>query len=290
MWKITRSISILLLVGFSVVIGFSSCLSVRSPPSTSPAPDIGAGAGSPDPSEFEQFAEDCRRDVDAWQRGAAVFPKTLTVKLDESVTYLAGVEIQGGTDLERRLNADGNYSNEPVAVRCGLGAKLTSASDGVQIDESDWVMQRFEEPGTVEWSWLVKGKKPGAHDLTLQLRPAVAVVGGGYVVPAGDSSTPTANFTTKLDVTATALQDLYLWWDANWGKIVAIGSALGAAVLGVLTWVRRLRTREASRPGTPWHDRGGPQVGTFAEPSVDQEKPTERSSPPQASGPSADRG
>lgn len=217
----------------------------------------GAG-GTPPPAQaarssasFNAFVEDCRRNVDAWRRGQVSYPASLVVELDKTVPYRAGIDITGGSDLKARLSLDDDVevSSLAVDVRCGLGARLVSANSSVEVDETEWVMRAFDQPGQVEWSWNVTGQKPGDYLVRLELRPAVAVMNGGYVVPAGDvGSSPVTTLPTRVEVTATWLQHLYLWWDENWGKIVAIGTALGAALLGIRVWVRKLRQREDRRP------------------------------------------
>jgi hypothetical protein len=70
---------------------------------------------------------------------------------------------------------------------------------------------RFDETGELRWAWTVTGKKPGDHALRLELRPAVAVVGGGHVLPAGESpASQVVMLETDLHVTSTLLQDAYL--------------------------------------------------------------------------------
>jgi hypothetical protein len=205
------------------------------PPAAEPPPPA-----QPPPAAAE-FAERCNRNINSWQRGRTFFPQALTVKLEESRTYAAGIDISGSNDLRDRLPNDIIYGEAPVEVRCGLGARLKSTSPMVQVDETDWVMLEFDETGQLQWTWTITGKKPGDGDLNLELRPAVAVIDGGYVVPAGDTDSPTTVFHTKLEVTATWTQHLYLWWDANWGKLSGIVIAIGAAVAGSRAWLRKFR-------------------------------------------------
>jgi hypothetical protein len=103
------------------------------------------------------------------------------------------------------------------------------------------ILQNFDTPGELRWAWNIKGKVPGDYSVALQLRPAVAVRDGGYVVPAGESPSPTTTFTTQVSVTGTALEQFYAFWDKHWPKIVPIVTTLGAALLGVRAWFRKLR-------------------------------------------------
>jgi hypothetical protein len=192
--------------------------------------------------------------VNDWRRGAAVYPRTLSIKLNESTTYDAGIDIQGtGTGgLRAQFDPSQTYTDVPVDVRCGLGARLVSESDNLEVDKTDWLLQEFDKPGTIHWSWTVKAKKVKGGTLRLELRPAVAVAEGGYVVPAEDEKdSPTTGFTTQVQVEASPLEHLYAWWDENWPKIVSIGVALGAAIAGVLTWIEKIKKQRAEAKAPP---------------------------------------
>jgi hypothetical protein len=194
-----------------------------------------------------EFAAQCDRNINSWQRGSAFFPSALNVKMEESRAYVAGIDISGSNDLRDRLPNDISYTEASVDVRCGLGARLESTSPIAQVDETDWIMLEFDATGKLQWTWKITGKKPGSTDLKLELRPAVAVVDGGLVVPAGDTTTPTTVFGTKLQVTATWTQHLYSWWEDNWGKLTGIVAAIGGAAVGVRAWMHKFRgPREAT--------------------------------------------
>ncbi|MCH6170907.1 hypothetical protein [Pseudonocardia alaniniphila] len=195
-----------------------------------------------DSHALSEFVEQCQQNVDSWQRGQALYPEKLSVELDESVSYIAGIDVSGGSQLRERLPDDVSYSDVPLEVRCGLGARLVSTTSAAEVDKSDWLLQEFDETGKLQWAWTVTGKKPGDHTLRLELRPAVAVVGGGYVLPAGDSpASQVVMLETDLQVTSTFLQNVYLWWDTNWDKIALIAAGLGGAVLAVRRFLKNLR-------------------------------------------------
>jgi hypothetical protein len=202
---------------------------------------------------LRSFLDDCAKDVNDWQRGAAVYPRILSIELNESATYDAGIDIRGsGTgNLRAQFDPAQTYAEVPVDVRCGLGARLVSDSDSLEVDKTDWHFQQFDQPGTTHWSWTVKAKKAEGATLRLELRPAVAVAEGGYVVPAEDGKySPTSGFTTQVQVEASPLQHLYAWWDENWPKIVGIGAALGAAIGGVLAWIEKLKKQRGEAGAT----------------------------------------
>jgi hypothetical protein len=227
-----------------VLFGVVACgagSSYSADPDTRPKPDSRA---------LTEFVDQCRQNVDTWRRGQALFPERLSVKLDESVSYIAGIDVSGGSQLRERLPGDVSYADVPLEVRCGLGARLVSTTSSAEVDKSDWQLQEFDATGKLQWAWTVTGKKPGDHALRLEFRPAVAVVGGGYVLPAGESpASQVVMLETKLHVTSTFLQNVYLWWDTNWDKIALIAAGLGAAVLAVRRFLKNLR--EGSEDGAP---------------------------------------
>jgi hypothetical protein len=192
------------------------------------------------------FIEDCAANVNGWRRGEAVYPSTLRLDMDEATTYRAGVAIDGGADLQAQLPGS---SSVAVDVRCGLGARLSSPDGSIEIDEADWMLQEFEEPGVVRWTWNVKAGEPGDHELLLELRPAVAVVDGGYVVPsASTGSSTTTAFTTAVHVEATFVERVSRWWDENWETIATVAAGVGAAVAGLVAWLRKMSGEVGRKP------------------------------------------
>jgi hypothetical protein len=229
-----------------VLFGVVAC---GAGPSYSTDPDVRL---KPDSRALSEFVEQCKQNVDSWQRGQALFPEELSVKLDESVSYIAGIDVSGGSQLRERLPDSVSYSDVPLEVRCGLGARLVSTTSSAEVDKSAWLLQEFDETGKLQWAWTVAGKKPGDHVLRLELRPAVAVVGGGYVLPAGESpASQVVMLETDLHVTSTFLQNVYIWWDTNWDKIAVIAAGLGAAVLAVRRFLKNLRDGSEDTPGGP---------------------------------------
>jgi hypothetical protein len=198
------------------------------PPPPGPAPTGEALAG---------FLSDCEENVNGWHRGEAVYPGTLTVELDQAVAYRAGVAISGAADLQAQLPGS---TAVPVDVRCGLGARLTSPDGTIEVDEADWMLQEFDQPGMVRWAWNVTGTEPGDHELLLELRPAVAVE-GALVVPGGSTGPMTTTaFVTAVHVDATMIERMSVWWDDNWDTITTIAAGLGAAIAGLIVWLRNM--------------------------------------------------
>lgn len=213
-----------------------------SPRNPSPEPSQG-----PSDQGLAAFLEKCARTITAWQPGQATYPQNLTVDLGGSTTYQAQVDISPGA--QQQLPPAGDTAAN-VQVSCGLGARLEAVGDSVTVNQSDWTLEQFAQPGIAQWSWTVKAVKPGDAQVRLDLRPAVAVKDGGYVVPAENSVTNTLHFTSAVQVHMTWTQGFYAWWDANWSKLTAIVAGIGAAIAAVLAWLRKQRGESRRRGRT----------------------------------------
>jgi hypothetical protein len=113
----------------------------------------------------------------------------------------------------------------------------------VSVDDDDWFLREFGEPGEVQWDWTVTATAPRDAELRLELRPAVAAVDGSYTVPAeSNPNTATTSFTTAVHVRTSALQAVGRWFDANWPIVTTVFVALGGAVLGLVRWTTQLRS------------------------------------------------
>src|SRR5690348_14242053 len=126
-----------------------------------------------------EFINACKKSVDAWQRGVTTYPRTLSISYEDKTTYDAGIDLTGMGGLSDQFNPAGTYTNVPTDVRCGLGARLVSLSDGLDITPTNWILHQFDDPGVVRWSWTVAARKAKDGEVRLELRPAVAVSGGG---------------------------------------------------------------------------------------------------------------
>ena len=159
-----------------------------------------------------------------------------------------------------------------LQVRCGIGARLVGIGSSVSVDDGDWFLLEFGEPGAVQWDWTVTAKAPRDAELRLELRPAVAAVDGSYTVPAeANTNTATTSFTTDVHVRTSAIKQVGTWFDDNWPIITAIAVALGGAVLGLIAWVKKLRGAIAppTAPGAP-----APAAPAFAPPAVPPPAPS----------------
>jgi hypothetical protein len=217
-------------------------------PTTSPSP-ASTTAGSGD-EPLGEFLAACEQKSDAWRSGRVTYPSELEIPLDEGRTYQARIDIRTGAGEE--TVPSGSAAAE-VAVQCGVAARLVPLSSDVTVDFTEWSLQVFDEPGTVEWDWTVTAA--AAHDtqVRLEFRPAVKAQDGSIVVPAADTSRAvSAAYTSAVHVQAKALEHVYYWWDHNWTKLAGIVAAIGAAAAAVWFWfMARRKEWIAARPKTP---------------------------------------
>jgi len=216
-------------------------------PSAVPTGEPGDG-GAQESEEFEQFVAACADSFEGWRPGQVAYPRTLDIDLDDSRTYTARIDIRPGA--QQQPPPDPETATADLQVRCGIGARLVSIGSSVTVDDSEWFLLEFGEPGVVQWDWTVSATAPRDAEVRLELRPAVATLDGRYTVPAeSNPNTATISFTTDVHVRSSAIQQVGTWFDQNWPVVTTVAVALGGAVLGLIAWVKKLRT--AIRPESP---------------------------------------
>lgn len=183
---------------------------------------------------------DCKKNVAEWHSGQVKYPGELPMKLDESATYAASVDVRDNPMPVGTVIPGPSPQIAPIGVRCVLNARLVPPADNsLDVDAKGWTERRFSPTGAVTWTWWVTAHAPDEHDLRLELEPAVATDGG--VLPASDTSPYIVDLTTHVHVDANAFERGTYWWQKNWPVIVGIVGAIGAAVLGLLKWWSDLR-------------------------------------------------
>jgi hypothetical protein len=229
-----------------------------SPGPTSPAPTgetgvIPAPSGEPgdggaeESALFEQFVAACADSFEGWRPGQVTYPRTLDIDLDDSRTYTARIDIRPGA--QQQPPPDPQTATADLQVRCGIGARLVAVGSSVAVDDGEWFLLEFGEPGTVQWDWTVSATAPRDAELRLELRPAVATLDGRYTVPAeSNPNTATISFTTDVHVRSSAIQQVGTWFDENWPVVTTVAVALGGAVLGLIAWIKKLRAAIGPEP------------------------------------------
>jgi hypothetical protein len=238
----------------------SSAAVRRSPtkrPSRRPRPSRDAStAGSHSLGFYRRRCEE----VDA--RGALarlVYSRDEAMRLgDEDVVSL-------GLTVNRRLRPadvldDGKtlVETEALVVSCRIDAHLEAAASEFDIDDKGWIPRSIYATDTQEWDWFVTPRKPGRHELVIQVRPVVSVTVDGETVTTNVSHATeaaladTERFRVSVTVTETLnqrvtrtirsatayLDDLSGLMKALTGAAVAVMAALTAMGL------RRRRHRE----------------------------------------------
>lgn len=213
--------------------------------------DPGVEPTPPVPADvLAQHLADCAQQIESSIEGRVAYPGSLVLRLAQESTYEATLDIRpGAVDQPAPGGAAGSAD---VQVGCGVGARLDAQGESIVVeDEGEWVYREFSTPGLSQWSWTVRSTRPQDATIRLELRPAVPVSGGGYVVPANDvPGVQTAGFTTEVQVQAGLVDEASFWTTTMWPKIVAVAAAAGAALLGLIAWVQKMRASIGGRDGS----------------------------------------
>lgn len=223
-----------------------------SPPTSSP----------PSGDELEQHLAACAQQMDSRQLGQVRYPLSLPVQLGQEATYEASLDIRPGAVQQPAPNADTQVAT--VEVRCGVGARLIGLANSITVeDENEWVYLQFDTFGVFQWTWTIQATEPEDSQVRLELRPAVAVSGGGFVVPGNDDPrAPTVSYISDIDVQAGLVEEADFFASDSWPKIARMAAIAGAALLALVAFYWQLRRkmrgedgdedrRSASRPASP---------------------------------------
>jgi hypothetical protein len=192
-------------------------------------------------STVSGFVSQCEKSLSAgWRRGQVDYPRQLTVASGEAATYLAAVDIRANPLPPSQVLPGPMLNSAPVQVKCVLSARLVPPPDkSLDVAGKDWATREFTPTGVATWNWPVTGVTSGAHPLTLELQPAVAVDAGQLLQP-NDNSPYLSSYVTTVQVNASGLKRLSEWWNSNWPAALGVLTALGAAVLAFLGWLQKL--------------------------------------------------
>jgi hypothetical protein len=169
--------------------------------------------------------------------------------------YEASLDIRPDAEQQPAPNADTQIAT--IEVRCGVGARLVGLGESVAVeDEGEWIYLQFDNPGVFEWAWVIRATKPEDSQVRLELRPAVAVSGGGFVVPGNDDPrAPTIGFESDIDVQAGLVDQADTFASDNWPKIARIVGIIATALLALVAFYwkfrRAARGQETDEPASP---------------------------------------
>lgn len=213
-------------------------------------PTVGAGEGRPpgladllDEAELTAFSEGCDTAARQYVQGDVAYPRSLPAAMGEAASYEAAVRIRqvdpsSPTDL---IDA-ADPTEEPVKVQCLVAARLVAVSETIDVEEPDeagdggWVYQEFTPDGTLEWAWSVTATAPRDGTLRLEMRPAVK----GFDVTEVTRGR-TARFSSDVVVDASWLQRGAYWTQHDGQALTVLAGFLGAALLGLLAFVPKVR-------------------------------------------------
>jgi hypothetical protein len=212
-------------------------------------------SASPSPDELEQHLAACAQQLDSRQLGQVAYPRFLRVPLGREAMYEASLDIRPGA--EQQPAPEAGTQVETVEVRCGVGARLVGLGESVAVDdENEWIYVEFDTPGVFEWAWIVRATKLEDSQVRLELRPAVAVSGGGFVVPGNDDPrAPTVGYESDIDVQAGLVDQADSFASDTWPKIARVAGVIAMALLALVAFYwkfrRAARGEEEDEPAPP---------------------------------------
>ncbi len=224
------------------------------------APGEPGSGEQPLPDAAREFQHKCEQGLSDWREGRVTYPKQLTIPLGESVNYEAAVDIRDNPlPADQVIDAEGGSTGTAqIFVRCRLAARLTPLSDSLEVsvdseaEGNGWITQEFTPSGVVEWSWSVTANEPTDATLRLDLRPSLQV----NELPSYSSANQ-VSFTTDITVEASFLQRTWFWIQTQWPLVLGVVTPIGAAILALLGWARKVRgevspvTRYPAAPPQP---------------------------------------
>ncbi len=214
--------------------------SATTDPTTSPTQSPSRSPSADD--EIAAFIRECRRST-TFRVGQVDFPKTFELRLGETRSYNAAVDVRAQPAPATRVIDAGDPREEPIKVQCVLSARLVPVGAALKVvasgdtDERGWMPRQFTPDGVVEWSWDISALEPRDQELRLELQPAVAVEDTSL----SQTISTTASFVTPVSVGATGLERGSFWFKTQWPLVTGIAGAVGVAVLGILAFSTKAR-------------------------------------------------
>jgi hypothetical protein len=211
---------------------------------TGPAEPSASSTPRPLTGGLKRFVEQCGRGMN-YREGQVDYPRRISVRLGQTTTYGAAVDIRDAPLPPRRVIPGEDPTAEPVVVQCVVGARLVAVGRGMEVqggESSDggWRYQRFIPSGVVEWSWSVTALSPRQQELRLDIRPAARTVGTLDI-----ASTASTSFVTSVEVESSWIERLADWFQTEWPRLTAVAFVLAGAVTAVLIFSKETRMRVA---------------------------------------------
>lgn len=203
----------------------------------SPPPSASSSATTNPSEELDDFVRDCEEST-TFRQGQLSLPKQMHLRVGQSDTYSAAVDIQAEPGPPDKQIDNPNPRSERIKVQCVLSARLVPVGDGIEVvpstdaDGDGWRTLKFTPNGVVEWSWTVEPVDPVDQQLRLELVPAVKVESVSRSIAVNSS----ANYITNVKVDATVLEKISYWFGTQWKLLAGIAAVVGAAFLATLAF------------------------------------------------------
>lgn len=226
-------------------------------------PTDSSAVGVPESRSLTEFIDECQLGVARWRAAQVDYPRKLALEKRVPGVYLAAVDVREFPLPPAQVIPGLEPEGDSIEVKCALSARLV-ADESMTVDPPTWTFREFNPAGLLNWSWSVNASLAGARQLRLQLQPAVIRVAGQdvddypteqvitylTVVDIRDPSSVASSVTSSASILATppavsasgSPTNSGFWQSAadNWKVIAGIVSSIGAAVLGVIAWLRKV--------------------------------------------------
>lgn len=196
-----------------------------------------AGGNAAIDREVQDFVKDCQNSVNAWRAGQISWPPKMSIDVGDSVTYQAAVDVHTVPLPPAVVLGVKDTASAPVSVRCALSARLVPVDDSVEVVNNDaegWRPRLFDESGVLQWSWTVKPKALGTHQLRLELKP-VAQASKFQFMDEGQTFTRV----TPIEVSGSALQRVASAVDETKGTVGVLFGALMAILAAAFAFTKQ---------------------------------------------------
>ncbi|MGW3964438.1 hypothetical protein ACWED2_31810 [Amycolatopsis sp. NPDC005003] len=246
------------------------------PHSTAPRPAPGTSS-APVSRSLADFIDECELGAAHWRAAQVAYPRKLALEKGVPQVYLAAVDVRDFPVPVAQVVPGPDPAGAAIEVKCALSARLV-ADGSMTVDPPTWTFREFNPAGFLNWTWSVNASTAGARQLRLELQPAVVRTAGRsvddypteqvltYLTDVGitDPSSPSPSAPPSVSAAAVSTPPPTVppggqgtgsgFWQAaadNWKIITGVASSIGAAVLGLLAWLRKVdkEVRSLWKPG-----------------------------------------
>jgi len=235
-----------------LLLFLSACTSAAPPPPRAAAPppprdpDYYSQEEVPGQADYIERCHHLNRD---FEEANIVYSTTGRMRRADAQIIEAAATLRTELPPQEILESEDAIGSR-VRVSCEVEAELRGAEADFDIQQPGWQKRSLLTSPTARWTWSVKPKRGGDHELVLAVRPVIVLEDEmGNPLPHRDLETSAQTYRIMLDVSVPADQWLAAGFDrvtslltSARGMILAF-SALAAAIYGLRFAIRRKRAK-----------------------------------------------